>query len=90
MSNDDTTMNLVAQFAVLEQLMINITQFISNDYEQPSQVRQALIADLRQRFRPQTAHAADPHTAALFRRASAYLDTLEPRVIGSAPDQTRQ
>lgn len=89
MADSSDTMNaMIANFAVLEQLVINLTHIVSEDFEEPASLRAALMQDIRERFN--IAATTDAGTKALYELATKQLDRLEPRIIGTIGDATRQ
>ncbi|SMD18583.1 hypothetical protein [Rhizobium sp. RU36D] len=79
---------MIANFAVLEQLVINLTQIISSDFEDPMGVRLALLQDLRSRF--DLSKPDDGAGRELYRLANIHLDRLEPRILGDTSEAEKQ
>lgn len=90
MSDDDTLKRMIANFAVLEQLVIDLTRLVTSEYERPDDVRAALLTDVRARFDPGLAGPDERGRAELLRLANEHLDRLEPRVLGPIDDAVKQ
>ncbi len=77
----DTTDTLIANLAVLEQLLVNLTHLVSNEYENATEVREEIVEDIRARME---AHQRRPDREGqrLAALALDHLDRLEPRILG--------
>lgn len=90
MSDDSALKNVIANFAVLEQLVINLTHLVSADFDDPLDVRTALMQDLRSRFDPKQIAPSDRARQELYKLAGQQMDRLEPRILGDIGDAAKQ
>jgi hypothetical protein len=80
---DSRTLNtMIANFMVLEQLVINLTQIVSEGFEDPREIRSALMKDLHERFSLLDVPDSDAARHELYKLANEQLHRLEPRLLG--------
>lgn len=77
----DMTDSLIANMAVLEQLLVNLTHLVSNGYENPAEVREEVVEDIRTRMEAQQ-RRQDREGQRLAALALDHLDRLAPRILG--------
>lgn len=85
-----TLKRMIANFAVLEQMVIDLTRLVTSEYDRPDEVRAALLMDVRARFDPALAEPDERGRAELLHLANEQLDRLEPRVLGPIDDAVKQ
>jgi hypothetical protein len=89
-ADNETLKTMVANFAVLEQLVINLTHLVTSEYEDTVGIRSAVMQDIRDRFNPIRNGITDRATLELYERASDQIERLEPRILGDIADVTKQ
>ncbi|CDZ43072.1 Hypothetical protein NGAL_HAMBI1146_58450 [Neorhizobium galegae bv. officinalis] len=80
---------MIANFTVLEQLVINLTHLVTREYDDTRSTRMALVDDIRSRLETvQRVPARDTQRLACM--ALEHLDRIEPRILGDAGRQPTQ
>lgn len=88
---DDATLGrLIAQFAVLEQTLINLAHMVTAEYEDPVGLRAAMFRDVRERFLAMAERAETPAVKTFAAMALVHADRFEPRFLGDTAGHPTQ
>jgi len=86
----DTALNsLIANFAVLEQIVINLTHVVSRDFDDERSMRSGLVDDVRFRLEKLQRNPSREAQSLAF-LALEHLDRMEPRILGEPSDELLQ
>jgi len=83
----DTALNsMITNFAVLEQIVIDLTHLVSRDFDDERHVRAGIVDNVR--FRMESLQRSPSREAqSLACMALEHLDRLEPRILGESGDE---
>jgi hypothetical protein len=88
---DENILNsMIAHFAVLEQIVINLTHIVTSDFDRPVEVREAIVRDVRERFRTTLAGADTAASRQFAQLALRFTDAIEPRLLGDTGEASKQ
>ncbi|WP_430241968.1 hypothetical protein [Neorhizobium sp. DAR64861/K0K2] len=87
--SDAVTNSMIANFAVLEQLVINLAHLMSRDFDDERGMRSGLVDDVRFRMEKMQ-RTPNREVQRLAFLALEHLDRLEPRILGENGDELLQ